>query len=309
MNEGKNLIRHTLLPIITAFLWGTAFIAQDIAAEHAGPFTVNTARTLLSAVVLTLGISLFNLITKKKVSDQRSEEQKKEDRKSLILGSIMCGTALTVAQALQQYGIAGSEPGKAGFITTLYIVIVPLLGIFLKKKVSFKIWISVITAVVGFYFLCIKEGFQIDSSDLFLLYGAIIFSIHILIIDHFTQTVNGLYLSCGQLIVASIISAILMFAFEEPSISQITVCIGPIVYLGIVSNGIAYTLQIIAQKGANPMVFSLLLSLESVFALLTDIVINKTVPTPKEALGCLLIFSAVILTQLPEFKKKKRVQK
>ena len=219
------------------------------------------------------------------------------------MGGTCCGVALTVASFLQQKGLETTTSGKAGFITALYIVIVPILGVFLKKKAPRTIWISVALAVVGLYCLCITEDFTITSGDFYILLCAFCFSAHILVIDHFTQTVDGVELSCMQFLVVTVLSSMGMMATESPSLEALGMCLGPILYVGIFSSGVAYTLQILAQKDSNPTVVSLLLSLESVFATLAGAVILHDQMSGKEYFGCVLMLVAVVLAQLPERKK------
>ena len=222
--------------------------------------------------------------------------------KKLIVAGLCCGTALTVAAFLQQKGLETTTSGKAGFITALYIVIVPVLGLFLKKKAPKAIWISIVFAVVGLYCLCITESLSITIGDFYVLLCSFCYAVHILVIDHFTQKVDGVELSCMQFLVCGILSAVGMIAMESPSWEAIMICLGPILYVGIFSSGIAYTLQILAQKGSNPTVVSLLLSLESVFATLSGALILGDQMSGKEYFGCVLMLVAVVLAQLPDRK-------
>ena len=220
-------------------------------------------------------------------------------RRDLVLGGICCGVALTVATNLQQKGLETTTSGKAGFITALYIVIVPIAGIFLKKKAPRIIWLSVALAVAGLYCLCITEDLTISTGDFYVLLCAFCFSAHILVIDHFTQKVDGVELSCAQFFVTTVLSGIGMLATEHPSLEALAVCLWPILYVGIFSSGVAYTLQILAQKDSNPTVVSLLLSLESVFATLAGALILHDQMSGKEYFGCVLMLAAVVLAQLP----------
>lgn len=224
--------------------------------------------------------------------------------RDLLLGGICCGVALTVASNLQQKGLETTTSGKAGFITALYIVIVPIVGLFLKKKAPKAIWISVVLAVAGLYFLCITEDMTITIGDFYVLLCSFCYAAHILVIDHFTQKVDGVQLSCMQFLVCAILSAVGMIVLETPSWEAVLVCLGPILYVGIFSSGVAYTLQILAQKDSNPTVVSLLLSLESVFATLAGALILGDQMSGKEYLGCVLMLAAVMLAQLPDRKKQ-----
>ena len=289
-----NRIRQNVLPVLAAFIWGTAFVAQSVGADYVEPFTFNAARSAIAFLFL-----LILCLVRRKMQKGVVESATKS-WKDLAVGGICCGVALTVATNLQQKGLETTTSGKAGFITALYIVIVPILSIFLKKKALRAIWISVVLAVAGLYCLCITEDFTITSGDFYILLCALCFSVHILVIDHFTQKVDGVELSCVQFLVVTALSAVGMLAAETPSVEALKMCVGPILYLGILSSGVAYTLQILAQKDSNPTVVSLLLSLESVFAVLAGAVILHDRMSGKEYLGCVLMLAAVVLAQLPE---------
>ena len=289
-----NRIRQNVLPVLAAFIWGTAFVAQSVGADYVEPFTFNAARSAIAFLFL-----LILCLVRRKMQKGVVESATKS-WKDLAVGGICCGVALTVATNLQQKGLETTTSGKAGFITALYIVIVPILSIFLKKKALRAIWLSVVLAVAGLYCLCITEDFTITSGDFYILLCALCFSVHILVIDHFTQKVDGVELSCVQFLVVTALSAVGMLAAETPSVEALKMCVGPILYLGILSSGVAYTLQILAQKDSNPTVVSLLLSLESVFAVLAGAVILHDRMSGKEYLGCVLMLAAVVLAQLPE---------
>ena len=289
-----NRIRQNVLPVLAAFIWGTAFVAQSVGADYVEPFTFNAARSVIAFLFL-----LILCLVRRKMQKGVVESATKS-WKDLAVGGICCGVALTVATNLQQKGLETTTSGKAGFITALYIVIVPILSIFLKKKAPRAIWLSVVLAVAGLYCLCITEDFTITSGDFYILLCALCFSVHILVIDHFTQKVDGVELSCVQFLVVTALSAVGMLAAETPSVEALKMCVGPILYLGILSSGVAYTLQILAQKDSNPTVVSLLLSLESVFAVLAGAVILHDRMSGKEYLGCVLMLAAVVLAQLPE---------
>ena len=296
-----NRVRQNVLPVIAAMIWGTSFVAQSVSADHVEAFTFNTARSVVAFVFLAV---LCVVLRKMQRSDhKKAESTGRNGGRDLLLGGICCGVALTVASNLQQKGLETTTSGKSGFITALYIVIVPILGIFLKKKAPKAIWISVILAVAGLYCLCMTEDFSITMGDFYVLLCAFCYSAHILVIDHFTQKVNGVELSCMQFLVCAILSAAGMIAMESPSWEAIMICLWPILYVGIFSSGIAYTLQILAQKDSNPTVVSLLLSLESVFATLSGALILGDTMSGKEYFGCALMLMAVVLAQLPDRKK------
>ena len=301
----NNQVRQVVFPLLAALIWGTAFVAQDVCADVVEPMTFNASRSFIAVIVLLLIIWLFGLFRKDK--PVRTVEEKKADRKKLIIGGLCCGVALAVASNFQQAGIgAGTDAGKAGFITALYIVLVPLLGLFLRKKVSFPVWIAVIIAVAALYLLCIKGEFSLQTGDLLILLCAFFFAVHILIIDHFTQTVDGMKLSCAQFLVAGILSAVGALIFEHPDWNAIFSVALPSLYVGIFSSGVAYTLQILAQKGSNPTVVTILLSMESVFAVISGAIILHQSMTPREYVGCVLMLIAVILAQIQFPLKKKQ---
>ena len=289
-----NRVRQNVLPVLAAFIWGTAFVAQSVAADLVQPFTFNASRAFVGFLfLLVLCIVL------------RGKDKPKYDRKyyiDLIVGGICCGIALTLATNLQQKGLETTTSGKAGFITALYIVLVPIFGLLLKKKAPRMIWLSVALAVVGLYFLSINEQLSITVGDLYMLVCAFCFTGHILVIDHFTEKVSGVELSCVQFLVVAILSGGGMLLTESPSWAGIVSCAGPILYVGIMSSGVAYTLQILAQKGSNPTVVSLLLSLEAVFATVSGAIILHELMSGREILGCGLMLIAVILAQLPAKK-------
>lgn len=294
-----NRMRQNVLPVIAAMIWGTSFVAQSVSADYVEAFTFNTARSVVAFLFLAVLCVVFRRIRSKDAESKKEETGKRD----LILAGICCGVALTVASNLQQKGLETTTSGKAGFITALYIVIVPLVGIFLKKKAPKAIWISVVLAVAGLYCLCITENLAITIGDFYVLLCSFCYAAHILVIDHFTQKVDGVELSCMQFLVCAILSAVGMIAVESPSWDAILICLGPILYVGIFSSGVAYTLQILAQKDSNPTVVSLLLSLESVFATLAGALILGDQMSGKEYFGCALMLAAVVLAQLPERKK------
>lgn len=295
-------IRQNVFPVLAALIWGTAFVAQSVGADFVPPFTFNAARSAVAFLFLLALCALFRLRRKRDFSGQASPRPRA--RRELLLGGLCCGAALTVATNLQQKGLETTTSGKAGFITALYIVIVPIAGIFLRKKAPRTIWISVALAVVGLYCLCIQEGFSISAGDFYVFLGSLCFSAHILVIDHFTQKVDGVELSCAQFLVAAVLSAVGMVATESPTLEGLWLCLGPILYVGVFSSGVAYTLQILAQKDSNPTVVSLLLSLEAVFATLAGAVVLGDRMTGREYFGCAVMLAAVVLAQLPGPKPK-----
>lgn len=299
--------KNNFLLVLTALIWGCAFVAQSVGIEYVGPFTMNSVRTILGGLTLLPVIFVLDRM-KKKDEDTKmiSEEDQKKERKTLLLGGVCCGCLLAVASSVQQIGIMYTTAGKAGFITALYILIVPILGVVIGKKVGLKVWIGVALAAVGMYCLCITDGFSIGMGDVLVLICAVVFSFHILAIDYFAPKVDGVKMACIQFWVCGILCAVPMFLTEEPQISQILAAWMPIAYAGVLSCGVAYTLQIVAQKNVEPTVASLLLSLESVFAVLAGAVILHERLSIKETIGCVLVFIAIILAQLPEKIKKNK---
>lgn len=289
-------MKNNILLVLTALIWGCAFVAQSVGMDYVGPFTFNMARFLIGAIVLLPVIWFMD-------RQRKTSAEKGAGQKTLIIGGICCGIALAVASTLQQWGILFTTVGKAGFITAMYIVIVPLLGIFIGKKVRPLIIGCVAIAVVGFYFLCMTESLRLGLGDFLVLLCAIAFSIHILVIDHFSPKVDGVKMSAIQFLTAAIISAVPTLLWEQPVLTEILQAWQPVLYAGVMSCGVAYTLQIIAQKNADPTVASLLLSLESVFSVLAGWVLLGQELSLKELFGCVLIFCAIILAQLPEKKK------
>lgn len=292
-------LKGSLRLTVTAIIWGTAFVAQSVAMDSLGPFTFNALRMFLGGAFL-----LPVLFIMKKSSPQKSFGEKK----TLILGGIACGAALTFASATQNYAFLFPDVtvGKAGFITTLYVVLVPLIAaVFLRRKLRPIIIPCVILAVAGLYLLCMSGGFALSSGELVLLLCALLFSLHILTADHFSAKMNGVALSCIQFFAASVMSGILALIFERQgiSVSLIKDAWFPLVYAGVMSCGVAYTLQIVGQKDVEPTVASLIMSLESVFAVISGWIILGEHLSLRELIGCLLMFAAVILSELPDRKK------
>ena len=294
-----NRIRQNVLPVLAALIWGTAFVAQSIGADYVGPFTFNAARAIIAFFFLLGLCAVLRLVRKK-----QGASQKAASHKDLVIGGLCCGTALAVATNLQQKGIETTTSGKAGFITALYIVLVPIAGLLLKKRVGKAVWFGVVLAVAGLYCLCITEEFTIAPGDFYLLGCAVCFTVQIMAVDYFVQKVDGVELSCAQFFVVSIISTFGMFLTESPTLEALSYCVWPILYVGVFSSGVAYTLQILAQKDSNPTVVTLLLSLESVFATIAGALIMHDQMSVREYFGCVLMLSAVVLAQLPEGEKQ-----
>lgn len=292
-----NQLRQVVFPILAAFIWGTAFVAQDLCADSIGAFAFNATRYFIAVLALLVVILISDKLKKNKPT--LTAQEKKAANKQLWLGGLCCGAALAIASNFQQAGlVAGTDAGKAGFITALYVVLVPVFGLFFKRKVSFPTWIAVVLSVVALYLLCIKGDFSLAPGDLLVLVCAVCFAVHILVIDHFTAYCDGVKLSCLQFLFAGIISTICMFIFEDVDFAAILSCALPLLYVGIFSCGVGYTLQILAQKDSNPTVVTILLSLESVFAVIAGAIILKQQMTVREYIGCAIMFAAVILAQI-----------
>lgn len=309
MQKQQIPLKNSLFLLLAAIIWGIAFVAQSVGMEYVGGFTFSAVRSLLGSVVL---IPLILISGRKNSADTAATKANSfvgssdgtvssiRKRKDLIIGGISCGICLCLASNFQQFGIKYTTVGKAGFITACYIVIVPIIGLFLGKKCSKFIWAAVAMALIGLYLLCITDGFSIGKGDLLVLVCAFLFSIHILVIDHFSPKADGVKLSCIQFLTCGILSGIPALLFEHPEFSAICRAWMPILYAGIMSCSVAYTLQIIGQKNMNPTVASLILSLESCISVLAGWVLLGQQLSAKEILGCVIMFAAIILAQLPQ---------
>lgn len=296
--------KNAFMLVLTAFIWGTAFVAQSVGMDFLEPFTFNGMRSLIGGVALLPCIFFLKRFQPKNGNDAGGGEGNPAgSKKDLILGGVACGFFLFAASSFQQIGIVYTTAGKAGFITSCYIIIVPVLGIFLHKKIGWKVWLAVVMAVAGLYFLCITDSFAISKGDFYIFLCAILFSLHILVIDYFAPKVDGVKMACIQFFVCGIISLIPMYALETPKLSNLLAGWMPLLYAGVLSCGVGYTLQIIAQKNMNPAIASLILSLESCFSVLAGWLILGEQMTARETVGCVLMFVAIILAQLPEKKK------
>ena len=308
--------------LLTALIWGTAFVAQSVGMDYVEPFTFNFSRYIIGALVL-VPFAIISL--KKKLSNfdsnnsshnnsnnntvlDKSINVEKPNKKaflnSSILGGIGCGVLLCVASMLQQYGILYTNSvGKAGFLTALYIIMVPIIGIFFKKKVKPLIWVCVILATVGLYLLCVKDGFSFEIGDIFLILCALVFSFHIMLVDYISPRGDGVTISMIQFGVSAVLCFICALIFEHVSMENILRAWMPILYAGVMSCGVAYTFQILGQKYVEPTKASLILCLESVFATLGGWVILKEVLSLREAIGCIVVFIAIILAQFVQYNK------
>ena len=303
-SERNYQLRHSLYLLLTAVIWGIAFVAQSVGMEHVGPFTFNAVRFFLGAVTLLP----FILVRSKGRSGREAaggagqsvrEGNGASGGRMLLKGGLLCGAALAVASSLQQIGIQYTTVGKAGFLTAMYIVTVPILGIFAGRKAGGKVWLAVLTAVAGMYFLCLAGGeLQIQKGDLYCIGCAFFFSLQIMLVDRFAPHVDGVQLSALQFLVSGTVSAAFMFLTEQPQLSQIFGAAVPILYAGVLSCGAAYTLQVIGQKGMNPTVASLIMSLESAISVIAGFLILHQTMTARELTGCALMACAIVLAQI-----------
>lgn len=287
-------IKSNLLLALAAFIWGIAFVAQSVSMDHIGPWTFTCIRNFIAAATLYILMPVLNKFT-------RSEE-KAVDKKQMWIGGICCGIALAVASMFQQTGIIYTTVGKAGFLTALYTVIVPVLSLFLGKKSKWNVYVSVGISIIGMYFLCMNENFSIAYGDVLVLICALMFAFHIMIVDHFVKEIDGIKLSCIQFLTAGLFCLIPMFLLEKPNLTSILEAAVPILYAGVLSSGAGYTLQIVGQKGADPSIAGMILSLESVFAALAGTILLHEVLSLRELFGCILVFGAIIFSQI-QFRK------
>jgi len=289
--------RAHLFLLTTAFIWGSAFVAQKEAMSYIGPFAFTGIRMLIGGTVL---IPIIIMLTKKGVlSGDEGPKIPGPANDPNFIGGFFCGTVLFLASVLQQIGLVYTTAGKAGFITALFIVIVPLLGLFMNRKVSKIIWLCVAVALVGVYLLCMQEDFTVNRGDLIILMSSFCYALHIVTIDYFSPRGNPVKISCIQFYVCGIL-CIPTAIVEAPMLSDMLAAWFPIFYAGFISCGIAFTLQVIAQRDTKPTIAALILSLESVFAVLMGFIILSEVLSLREVLGCLLMFAAIIMAQLPE---------
>ena len=307
MKKQQIPLKNSLILLLTATIWGIAFVAQSEGGDAVGAFTFNSTRSLIGSLVLIPVIFLLNKINPKVNEDESGVSSENSSsgnifsrNRTLILGGISCGICFFLASNFQQLGIQYTSVGKAGFITACYIVIVPILGLFMKKKCSPFIWAAVAMALVGLYLLCITDGFSIGKGDILVLICAVLFSLHILSIDYFSPKVDGVKMSCIQFFICGVLSAIPALIFEHPQLSAFQGAWGAILYAGVMSCGVAYTLQIVGQKNMDPTVASLILSLESCISVLAGWIILGQKLSMREIIGCVVMFTAIVLAQLPQ---------
>ena len=303
-------IGHTAILILTALIWGTAFVGQSLGADHVGTFTFLALRNWLGAAVLIP----FILITDRRLlrkTGKTTKPRTRRQKKIYRYAGAVCGLLLFLACALQQAGIKYTTTAKAGFITTLYVIIVPVLSLIRGRKPETKLWICVLFSLTGLYLLCMSGGLQgVNRGDVLMFASAFVYALQITSVSIFIRFVDGVRLSLLQIITIGVISTFLMVFIERPSVESILAAAAPILYTGIMSSGLAYTLQIIGQKGLNPTVASLAMCLESVFSALFGWILLGQTLTHREAAGCVLMFAAIVLSQIPVsvplFRKKEQ---
>lgn len=307
-------LRNTFFLFLTAMIWGAAFVAQSVSMDYIGPFTFICLRSVIGGLFLIPVIIVLDGIRKKSQNESadvvnsenilhiETEEKQRLSwkNKQLIEGGIVCGIFLFFANCFQQTGIQYTTVGKAGFITTFYIIIVPLIGLFFKKYCGILTWIGVVIALAGLYFLCITQKLTIQRGDALILCCSVLYAGQILAIDHYNPFVDGVKMSCIQFLVCGILSGIPALIFESPDLAGIFATKIPVLYAGVMSCGVAYTLQIVGQKNMNPTVASLILSLESCISVIAGWLILGQNLSSREIFGCVLMFGAIILAQLPQ---------
>lgn len=277
----------SLMLLFCAFIWGSTFVAQSVGMDYIGPFTFQAARSILGSLVLLPFI----------LRGRQKNKPRSGEFKNLLWGGVLCGLALFVAVNLQQKGLTETSPGKAGFLSALYIIIVPVLGVLRGRHPRPALWISVAIATIGLYLLSVQEGFTVATGDAYIILSALVFSLHILIVDHFSIKVSALELCSLQFFICGVLSSAAAFLFEKPELKPLLSCAIPILYAGVLSSGVAYTLQIVGQRLVSPPVASLIMSLESVFAVISGMVVLGQIPSLREFVGCILMFAAILISQ------------
>ena len=281
-------VRSIVYPLLAAIIWGTAFTAQSVCAEYMSPFFINGIRSLIAAAVLA--VVTFFISRKNAIGPWRE----------LILGSLACGFSLFVAVNLQQIAIPFTATGKVAFVTSFYTVIVPVLGMLFGRTVNTRVWVAIVVSLIGLYLLCMGEGFKVGRYDILLIACAFFFAIQIMFLSHYTKTVNAIALSCGQFIVVGVLSLVVSFISEHGETQDLASCLPSLLYIAIISSALAYTLQVAALRDGETTITTLLYSLESVFGLLAGVVILSEKLSTRELIGCLVIFVAVLFSQLPD---------
>jgi len=294
----KSELKGTFCVFMAAFIWGYAVVAQKNGTEFLGPFTFTGFRCLMGSMVV-LPIMLF--FNRKKTPEEKCAEN---NPKILVLGSLLGGILVASFNTLQQTGLAYTDAGKSAFITALYILFVPIFGLFMKQHVAPRIWVCVAIALTGFYVMCMTEGISaINKGDLFVLAGTVLIAVHMYVIDYMVTKTDALKFNCLQFFVAGIIGSTIALIWEQPTIEAVMNCAFPLLYAGFISSGLGYLFQVVGQKYLNPAKTSLILSSESVFALFSGMIFLHEILTGKEYIGCAMIFAAILLSQIEPKKK------
>lgn len=296
--------KSNLLLILASIIWGCAFVAQNVGMNYIGPWTFSTIRFLIAGFSL---LAIIPILDKKRTHVIRPKT--KEEKMKLLLGSVLCGLALSIGSIVQQIAMLTVPVAKAGFLTTLYVLFVPMITLLFGKKIPLKVWIGIAMALFGLYLLSMAGNLAIGIVEILLILAAFLFAIHIIIIGYFSTRVDPVRLSCGQLLIGGFATVIPMIVIEKPTIGSILAAYIPLLYTGIFSSCVAYTLQIFAQKEANPTIAGMLLSLESVFAALAGYLILHQVLNTRELIGCVVIFIAIVIAQLPNRRDMVNVTK
>ena len=296
-DEKKTTVAYLLLLILTAVIWGGAFAAQSVGAEYVGPLTFLAARSWIGAIVIIPVIAVRDRILAARNGENEKPKNKTQLR-TLLLGGAVTGTALFLASFSQQAGIAGTTTAKAGFITALYVVIVPILSVFFGRKVTGKIWGCVVLSVAGLYLLCMSGSFALNRADALMLLCAFLFSLQIMAVNYYSPRVDTVRLAWLEFVVEAVLATVFMLIFEPFDAASFRLALGSVLYAGVMSSGVAYTLQIVAQKKLDPTVASIAMSLESVFSALAGWVVLGQTLSIRELSGCALMFAAIVLSQV-----------
>lgn len=303
--NSRTQLKGVLLLLLTSLIWGSSFVSQSVGSETVEPFTFMAIRTLMGATVLLPFILIRDRVTAKKMTREQIEERKKTDKKTIAYGAII-GIFLAIATNLQQYAFNYSTAGKIAFITAMYMFFVPIAGLFMKKRIPLVTWLCIVMGFTGLFCLCFKGGddFTLNTGDVITLICAVFFTCQILLIEKFSQACDGIKLSCAQFYTAGFISLVLMLIFDNPQLTGIKHAGIALLYSGIMSCGIAYTLQVVGQKYCEATIASLLMCMESVFAALSAAILIQERLTGREILGCVIMFTAIVVSQLSGLKKK-----
>lgn len=285
----KKRITGSLGLLLTACIWGFAFVAQTVGCGNIGCFTFMTARSYIGGLIL-IPVILF-------LKNTGIIHGKILNRKSIIAG-VACGICLFVASSFQQLGLMRSTVSESSFITALYVLIVPILGIFVGKKVSIKLWIAVAIALVGMWLLCMSDSFSLSLGNILLLCGSLSFAVHIIVIDHFSPTANGVVIACIQFFTCAVLATVAMLITENTPMVEVMSNWMPILYAGLLSSGVAYTLQIVCQKNVDPTPASIIMSMESVFGAIGGWLLLGQTLDIRQIVGCVLMFGAIVFAQL-----------